>query len=197
MNQFRDRRYVFAAAIILVGLLFMIRLFHIQIIDKSYEQYALSNAQRVRTIYPARGLIYDRNGKGLALSCALKSIYVKPLELENIEDATAKLSSLLGRKQQELLSALRSERSFVWMGRKLDSVKADKINALGIKGVYLVDEFQRYYPYLNSAAHVVGFVKDELPLAGLEFYYDQLLRTTPHVNKKLNFHYHYNKKLCY
>jgi cell division protein FtsI/penicillin-binding protein 2 len=137
---------------------------------------------------PMRASIYDRNGKGLALSCALKSIYVKPLELENIEDATAKLSSLLGRKQQELLSALRSERSFVWMGRKLDSVKADKINALGIKGVYLVDEFQRYYPYLNSAAHVVGFVKDELPLAGLEFYYDQLLRTTPHVNKKLNFH---------
>jgi len=60
MNQYRDRRYVFSVAIILVGLVFLVRLFQLQVVDKSYEQYALSNAQSVRVIYPARGLIYDR-----------------------------------------------------------------------------------------------------------------------------------------
>ena len=57
MNQFTDRRYVFIVAIVLVGLVFILRLFQLQVLDKSYEQYALSNAQSVRVIYPARGLI--------------------------------------------------------------------------------------------------------------------------------------------
>ena len=43
MKQFTDRRYVFTVVIILVGLIFIIRLFQIQVLDKSYEQYALSN----------------------------------------------------------------------------------------------------------------------------------------------------------
>ncbi len=41
MNQFTDRRYVFAVIIILVGLVFIVRLFQIQVLDKSYEQFAL------------------------------------------------------------------------------------------------------------------------------------------------------------
>ena len=56
MNQFTDRRYVFAVAIILVGLVFIIRLFQIQVLDKSYEQYALSNAQSVQGHLPCQGL---------------------------------------------------------------------------------------------------------------------------------------------
>ena len=50
MNQFTDRRYVFAAAIILVGLVFIFRLFQIQVVDKSYEKYALSNSYLIAAL---------------------------------------------------------------------------------------------------------------------------------------------------
>jgi penicillin-binding protein 2 len=82
MNQFSDRRYVFAVIIILVGLVYIIRLFHIQVLDKSYEKFALSNAQSVRVIYPARGLIYDRNGEIMVYNQAAYDVMVTPRLLE-------------------------------------------------------------------------------------------------------------------
>ena len=110
MNQYRDRRYVFAAAIILVGLLFMIRLFHIQVIDKSYEQYALSNAQSVRTIYPARGLIYDRNGKIMVYNKAAYDIMVIPHQLETFD--TTELCAILKITRESARERLSSAKSF-------------------------------------------------------------------------------------
>lgn len=110
MNQFTDRRYVFAIAIILVGLLFLIRLFQIQVIDKSYEQYALSNAQSVRTIYPARGLIYDRNGKIMVYNKAAYDIMVTPRLLEPFD--TTELCTLLKISRESVKDRIASARSY-------------------------------------------------------------------------------------
>ena len=110
MNQFKDRRYVFAAAIILVGLLFIVRLFQIQVIDKSYEQYALSNAQSIRTIYPARGLIYDRNGKIMVYNKAAYDIMVTPRQLEAFD--TTELCNLLKISRESVLERLEAARSY-------------------------------------------------------------------------------------
>ncbi|MDF1575989.1 MAG: penicillin-binding transpeptidase domain-containing protein [Bacteroidales bacterium] len=110
MNQYTDRRYVFAAAIILVGLLFMIRLFHIQIIDKSYEQYALSNAQSVRVIYPARGLIYDRNGEIMVYNKAAYDIMVTPRLMEPFD--TTLLCRILQISRESVRERLESARAY-------------------------------------------------------------------------------------
>jgi len=110
MNQFKDRRYVFAAAIILVGLLFTVRLFQIQVIDKSYEQYALSNAQSIRVIYPARGLIYDRNGKIMVYNKAAYDIMVTPRSLEAFD--TTELCNLLKISRESVLERLDAARSY-------------------------------------------------------------------------------------
>jgi penicillin-binding protein 2 len=110
MNHFTDRRYVFAVAIILVGLVFMIRLFHIQIIDKSYKQYALNNAQSVRVIFPARGLIYDRNGKIMVYNKAAYDIMVTPRLLEPFD--TTELCSILKITRESARERLRSARSY-------------------------------------------------------------------------------------
>ncbi len=110
MNQFKDRRYVFAIAIILVGLLYLIRLFQIQVIDKSYEQYALSNAQSVRTIYPARGLIYDRNGTIMVYNKAAYDIMVTPRLLEPFD--TTELCNLLKISRESVRNRIASARSY-------------------------------------------------------------------------------------
>lgn len=58
-----NRFYVIAGAVVLVILLFIVRLFYLQIIDSDYKAWADSNAFLKKTLYPSRGAIYDRKGK--------------------------------------------------------------------------------------------------------------------------------------
>ncbi|GHU83930.1 penicillin-binding protein 2 [Bacteroidia bacterium] len=58
-----NRRYVLSGAVIAVAIIFIIRLFYLQVIDNEYKTRADSNALLKKTLYPSRGMIYDRNGK--------------------------------------------------------------------------------------------------------------------------------------
>lgn len=49
--------------VIFVVLAYIIRLFNIQILDKRYSRSASSNALYNRTVFPVRGVIYDRDGQ--------------------------------------------------------------------------------------------------------------------------------------
>ena len=57
------RKYVIGGAIILIVLIYLIRLFQLQICETKYKENADSNAFFRKTIYPSRGLMYDRNGE--------------------------------------------------------------------------------------------------------------------------------------
>ncbi len=60
-NTFQDRRWVIAGIFSVVILIYIIRLFSLQIVETKYKIGAESNALLRKTIYPPRGLIYDRN----------------------------------------------------------------------------------------------------------------------------------------
>ncbi|MEW6500150.1 MAG: hypothetical protein AB1456_01555, partial [Thermodesulfobacteriota bacterium] len=120
--------------------------------------------------------IYDRNFNELAVSFRLASIYARPLELDEPEKAAKLLAKNLGVNEAELLASLKAERSFVWVGRQIPQEQADKIAEANLKGVHVLQRSYRYYPQHEAAGHVVGFVKDEQGLAGLESYYDNILR---------------------
>ncbi len=57
-----NRKYVITGAVVLLVVIFIIRLFTLQVIDNDYKAWADSNAFLKKTIYPSRGMIYDRNG---------------------------------------------------------------------------------------------------------------------------------------
>ena len=65
MNDYtyEHRKYILGAAIIIVFLVYIVRLFSLQILSDEYKSAADSNAFYKKTIYPSRGLIYDRNGE--------------------------------------------------------------------------------------------------------------------------------------
>ena len=63
-----NRRYVIASIAIVVVLIYIIRLFILQVIDQSTQGKAETNAQLRQTIYPSRGLIYDRHGELLVVN---------------------------------------------------------------------------------------------------------------------------------
>ena len=59
----QNRRYIIAGLIIVITIIYIIRLFNLQVADETYKKNADSNAFLRKTIYPSRGMIYDRNGK--------------------------------------------------------------------------------------------------------------------------------------
>ncbi len=61
--KLEKRKYVVGGFVVVLVLIFMIRLFDLQVVDNRYKQNAESNAFLRRTVYPSRGLIYDRNGE--------------------------------------------------------------------------------------------------------------------------------------
>lgn len=62
-NPLAKRRYVIAAVVVAVALVYVAQLFNLQLMSPKYREYADSNAFLRKTLYPARGAIYDRNGK--------------------------------------------------------------------------------------------------------------------------------------
>ncbi|MDD5759647.1 MAG: hypothetical protein PHI06_11270, partial [Desulfobulbaceae bacterium] len=120
--------------------------------------------------------IFDRNMVTMAVSFKQSSVYLKPIELQEGQTAIEQLAQILDLSAKEIQTDLQTERTFVWLKRNLNADTSQKIAKLNFSGVYLVDELQRYYPLHGHAAHIVGFVKDELGLAGAEFIYDPILR---------------------
>ena len=57
------RKYVLGGSVVLVVLIYLIRLFTIQIMSEDYKKSADSNAFLNKTQYPSRGVMYDRTGK--------------------------------------------------------------------------------------------------------------------------------------
>jgi penicillin-binding protein 2 len=68
MDVNANRRPVFQYAFIAVIVVYLLRIFYLQVIDKNYKVMADANALRKLTIYPSRGLIYDRNNTLVVLS---------------------------------------------------------------------------------------------------------------------------------
>src|ERR1700676_2003926 len=154
------------------------RLTYLQLFRHSdYLARALRQQQRSFEITPERGAIYDRNGKPLAMSIPVDSAFGVPSEIADEHLAARLLSGVVGVPQEVLEARFESSRSFVWISRKLPPEKAEAINRLNLKGVYLQKENQRFYPKRELAAHVLGFVDlDEKGLQGIERELDSQIR---------------------
>ena len=61
--RFENRKFVIVGIVLAIVVAFICRLFSLQIINDDYKKYADSNAFLNKTIYPSRGVMYDRNGK--------------------------------------------------------------------------------------------------------------------------------------
>ena len=82
MDQFAARRNIIAIIFLLAVLGLVVRLFYIQVIDSSYKLSAENNSQRIEILYPARGLIYDRNGVLMVYNQPSYDLMIAPYELQ-------------------------------------------------------------------------------------------------------------------
>lgn len=196
MNQYSIRRYYISAAIIIVALALLIRLFYLQIIEDSYKQYAYSNSQRVVVQYPARGLIYDRNGKLVVSNRASYDLMVVPGQVRAFD--TTELCSLLSITPERLKQSLKEARSY---SKYIPSVFVRQISPVDyamlqeklyrFSGFFVQSRSLREYNY-PIASHLLGYVGeadntlvktnpyyamgDYVGISGVEKTYEDVLR---------------------
>ena len=84
-NQSRSNviRLIFAGMFLVIAA----QLFHLQIISKKYKQQAQENALFRKSVYPTRGIIYDRKGRAILNNTILYDLMVTPAQVKNIDTA--------------------------------------------------------------------------------------------------------------
>jgi cell division protein FtsI/penicillin-binding protein 2 len=146
-------------------------------LHSDYLARAARQQRHTIDIYPKRGVIYDRNMHPLAMSVPVQSAFAIPSEIKDRAMVARLLSVPLGMPAEEIREKLDSGSPFVWIKRKLTPAKSEEVESANLKGIYLQEENQRYYPKWELGAHVLGFVDvDEKGLGGIEREYDSLIR---------------------
>ncbi|MBX2987519.1 MAG: cell division protein [Bdellovibrionaceae bacterium] len=132
----------------------------------------------VVTLQSRRGAITDHQGRELALSTTAFSLYADPKIIEGRRSVARKVAKILGHSPATVYSKIKdSRRRFVWIQRMMDPSMAEKIKALDIRGLSLVEEWRRIYPNESVLSHTLGFLGiDGQALEGLELQYDESLR---------------------
>ncbi len=159
-----------------VAMLVVIAQFNVFTPEEEAPQKKEEQQSAQESKFDSRKNIYDRNFMELAVSFQRSSIYARPLELEAPDADATLVAEALGLEARKVRTALKGERSFVWLAREVANERASEIEDLNLKGVYRLDQLFRFYPEHQVGAHVVGFLKDGQGLAGVESFYDHILR---------------------
>ena len=126
----------------------------------------------------ARADIVDRNGVLLASNLPTHALYVEPGKIMDREAAVAALASVFPALDLKRTAGLvASDRKTALLRHNLTPEQAHAINRLGIPGLWLERQEQRFYPQGRLFAHAVGFTDvDNRGLAGIEKAVDEELR---------------------
>ncbi|HEV3155225.1 MAG TPA: penicillin-binding protein 2 [Candidatus Baltobacteraceae bacterium] len=157
------------------------RLIDVQLVKGPlYAKEALEQRSDTVEVFARRGSIFDRAGDVLVRSLPSESVYAVPHDLGDPDITIKQLQPIVG-KIDSATSALMRDRSlrFVWIARKIAHDTAEKVRALDLPGVSIIEEDtgRRVDLAGESASTVLGFVGiDENGLAGLEYSFDDLLK---------------------
>jgi len=136
--------------------------------------------ERVIDISATRGRITDRNGDVLAVSTPVRSIWAIPEDAQLAPAQARSLATLLDIDVREVTRKLASEREFVYVKRQLPPELADRVTALKLPGIHQKDEYRRYYPAGEVAAHMLGFTGiEDAGQEGIELAFNSELSGKP------------------
>ncbi len=173
MENINRRTIVVALIFITMGMVFVIKLFILQVYDPSYKFSAESNTRREIINYPARGLVYDRNGRLIVSNQANYDLMVVPRELKAMDSVSfCKALSISIKDLRNLFNEMHQKLS----NRKISPIKpsifykqlsAEQYGYLQEKlykfnGFFVQRRTLRKYEYPN-AAHILGYVGEVGP----------------------------------
>lgn len=166
-----------------------LRLYQLQVLQAQDLRNRAIGQHRTRIeIGGKRGDIVDRHGRELAVSVETASLYAHPHRLESDAlraRAAEELSAIVGVSRRTLAKRLRSDRSFVWIRRRLDPEAVEQLERLELirdhrDAFGFEAEPKRFYPRRRLAAHVIGFANiDQNGVEGVEHWFDDTLQGDP------------------
>ncbi len=195
-KNYEGRKYVILGIIILVGLIYIGRLFSLQVASDKYAVYAESNVLRKITKYPARGLIYDRDSNILVHNETAYDVMVVPRRMEAFD--TIQLANLLKIPEESVEERIQKAKNYSYFKPSVFLQQISKKTYAYFEeqlykfpGFYVQNRSLREYPH-PLAAHTLGYVgevsrnnlrKDEyyhqgdyIGISGLEKTYEKHLR---------------------
>ncbi len=178
------KRHWFVILIIIILFIAVIgRLIFLHLIDQEFLA-TQGNHRSLRTqIIPAkRGMILDRDGRPLAISTAVDTIWVNPSKLDQENPKWQKIVALLGLNLTQVDSkiAKRKSKQFMYLKRQIPPALSAQIEQLHVMGVYHSKAYRRFYPTGEVLAPVLGFTNiDGRGQEGLELQYNTWLSGQP------------------
>lgn len=211
MNE--GRKEIIQIVILFVAIVFLIKLFAIQVVNDNYKNLADINAILKETKYPVRGLIRDRNGKLIVYNDPEYNLLIILKEVKHLD--SAKFCKVFGISQEELrarfkglITEIRNRKAselqptpFIKQLSNYDLAKVED-NIDEFPGFYVEARNTRAYT-TKAAANALGYVseiskgqlaKDETHIykqrdyigqSGIEAYYESYLRGTRGVKYEM------------
>jgi cell division protein FtsI (penicillin-binding protein 3) len=163
--------------IVVFGVL-AVRVANLQLMSGNrYERLAVAQSLRTIPLSAARGGVFDRNGRDLAISIERSTVYADPMLVPDPITQAAKLAPILHVDEQYLRKQLSARPlQFSYLAHTVDDATAEKVRALGLPGIGFVPEPARTYPSGALAGALLGNVGTEgHGLNGIEYLYNSLL----------------------
>ncbi|MDH6060200.1 penicillin-binding protein 2 [Chrysosporum bergii ANA360D] len=174
----KSRLFVVWGILMAAGLGLGINLYRLQIIQGSKLTQKARNQQMVslRPFVPRR-LVIDRNNNVLAVDRPVYTLYAHPkLFSRSHQQIAERLAPILDKTPSELVKIFNSRKSGITLASALPENNADRVRALRLNGLELIQKDSRYYPQKNVVADVVGYVDVEgRGQAGIEYSQENLL----------------------
>ena len=164
------RKYILGGSVVLVVLIYLIRLFSLQIMSEDYKKNADSNAFLNKVQYPSRGVMYDRNDKLLVYNQPAYDVTLVMNEIENLDTLDlCKTLNITVDYFKRRISEMKDRRSNPGYSRYTPQVFMTQLSAeecgvfqeklFKFPGFYIQRRIIRQYTY-NAAAHVLGDIAE-------------------------------------
>lgn len=165
----------------LLGCYLSWRLVDVQLVHGPvYAKEALEQRSDTVDVFARRGDIMDRNGNVLVRSLPSESVYAVPHDLADPDATIRELEPIVGKLDAATIALLHDPHmQFAWIARKIPHREAQRVRALKIPGISLIEENTGRRIDLDgtAASTILGFVGiDENGLDGFEYEFDNMLK---------------------
>ena len=165
-NRADKRLMWFGGVILFWGALILLQLIRLQVVHHAeYVRAAHRQQEETVEIAAPRGSIFDRSGQLLAGSVKRDSVYIDPLQVPDLQVASAILSGVLQTDRDALYGRMRwytdNQRGFMWVARAIELEQYERLRSLHLDWIRFENESRRNYPRNTLAAHVIGAVDSE------------------------------------
>ena len=162
MRKFENRPYIIGGFFSVIIIIFIVRLFSIQVVDDSFKTSSENNVIRKETDHPRRGLIYDRNNELIVYNEAAYDLMITPNQASSIDTnlicSLLSIDTLALEKRLEKAKSYSMYKSSVFMKQiSVETYTKLQENMFLMPGFYVQARTLRKYPY-STASHLLGYV---------------------------------------